>query len=45
MTFPVEVKLETLRDDSIVRNVENNLILKNAKDTEGREVSVPRVVE
>ena len=45
MTFPVEIKLETLRDDSIVRNVENNLILKNAKDTEGREVSVPRVVE
>lgn len=45
MTFPVEVKLESLRDDNIERNVDNELILRNAKVTEGREVQVARVVE
>lgn len=45
MTFPVEVKLESLRDDSFVRNVDNELILRNAEVTEGREVQVARVVE
>lgn len=45
MTFPVEVKLETLRDDNIERNVDCELILRNAEVTEGREVQVARVVE
>lgn len=45
MTFPVEVKLESLRDDNIERNVDNELILRNAEVTEGREVQVARVVE
>ncbi len=45
MTFPVEVKLESLRDDNIERNVDNELILRNAEVTDGREVQVARVVE
>lgn len=45
MTFPYEYILEEYRDDNEVRNVENSIILSNAKDVEGREISVPKVVE
>lgn len=45
MTFPYEYILDEYRSDDEIYQVENSVILSNAKEVEGRELSVPKVVE
>lgn len=45
MTFPYEYILDEYRRDDEIYHVENSIILSNAKEVEGRELSVPKVVE
>lgn len=45
MTFPYEYILDEYRCDDEIYHVENSVILSNAKEFEGRELSVPKVVE
>ena len=45
MTFPYEYILDEYRYDDEIYQVENSVILSNAKEVEGRELSVPKVVE
>lgn len=45
MTFPYEYILDEYRSDDEIYQVENSIILSNAKEVEGRELSVPKVVE
>ena len=45
MTLPFDIYLESLRDGSEVHNLDIELLLKHASQTEGRDIQVPNVVE